>query len=62
MTEKTHNQKERLLWCPKCRTDTINDKLDPSCEVCGSKLITVTFSVIDGSRITPLASPELKVK
>lgn len=52
MTE--FNMKPRLLYCPQCKTDTENAKPFPKCDVCGSNLITVLFSPLDGSRITPL--------
>lgn len=46
------NQKPRLLFCPKCETDTTNDKLNARCTDCNSPLLTVVFSKLTGERLT----------
>lgn len=45
------NLKPRVLWCPKCKIDTINSIPDAKCEVCKETLITVLYDT-DGRRIT----------
>jgi hypothetical protein len=56
------NQKPRLLYCPRCKRDEINDKLDPICFSCKGKLLTVTFSMLTGQRLTGLEFPKIEVK
>ncbi len=50
--KKEDNIKPRELYCPECKIYSISDIAFPTCHQCGTNLITVTFSLIDGKRIT----------
>jgi len=52
-TTSHFNIKPRELWCPKCKKTIVSDRANDVCEDCfGQPLITVTYSVVDGRRMT----------
>ena len=53
------NQKPRLLHCPRCKYDTINDKANPICPLCKGRMLTVTFSALNGERMTSKPTVEI---
>lgn len=50
-TEKW-NHKTREVYCGHCKYYIITKDIPAICEVCSSPMITVIYSIIDGSRIT----------
>lgn len=46
------NLKPRELYCPHCKTYTVNNLAGATCEVCHNDLLTVIHSQMDGSRMT----------
>lgn len=53
MTTSHFNVKPREVWCLNCKKTVISNEVSPICEDCfGKPMITVVYSLIDGSRIT----------
>lgn len=46
------NQKNRELYCPKCKSYSFSDESAPKCTSCKSELLTVVYNKITGHRIT----------
>lgn len=49
-----YNQKTmtREVYCYSCKVYSVDDRPDPRCKQCGKPLYVVTYSLIDGKRLT----------
>lgn len=57
-----YNFPNRLVYCPKCKTDETSDKPVPKCSKCLSTMLTVVYNALTGERLTgqTMSFPEMK--